>query len=160
MGKLLSVLASIDDDDGISDILDEIEGAEHNAVDIGILSDENELLRIYASANEFGTRNGHIPERSFIRAAIDENQGRIDARAEHVFRQVTDGRISMETGLGWMGEFIQRLVTSKITTLRHPPNKQSTIDRKGSSNPLIDSGRMRQSIRWELANTSDGESGL
>lgn len=160
MGKLLSIGASIIDDDGISDILKEIEGAKHDAVDIGILSDENELLRIYASANEFGTRNGHTPERSFIRAAIDENEGRINARAEVVFRQVMDGRISMETALGQMGEFIQRLVTSKITTLRHPPNADSTIARKGSSNPLIDSGRMRQSIRWQLANTKDGESGI
>lgn len=33
-----------------------------------------------------------------------------------------------------------------ITDLDTPPNKPSTISRKGSSNPLIDTGNMRQSV--------------
>lgn len=161
MAGLLSLAASIeDDDDDMERVLRDVEESEFNAVDIGVLSDEDELLRIYASANEFGTRDGHIPERSFIRRAIDDNGALIDQRAEQVWAQIIDGRITMNQGLSLMGEFIQRLVTQMITAVRQPPNAESTIARKGSDNPLIDTGRMRQSIRWQLANSSDGKTGI
>ena len=149
-----------DDDDDFERLLGQFEGGDFDAVDIGVLSDEDELLRVYASANEFGTRDGHIPERSFIRSAIDMNAPQINRRADEVWAQIMDGAITMNAGLGLMGEFIQRLITTRITELKMPPNAESTIARKGSSNPLIDTGRMRQSIRWQLANSSDGESGI
>ncbi len=155
---LLSLAAKITDiDDQFKRLMGEVEDAEFDAVDIGVLASEDELLRLYAGANEFGTRDGHIPERSFIRAAVDNNGTRIDQRADQVWGQIIDGRLSMNVGLGLMGEFIQRLVTQRITTLRTPPNAAATIARKGSSNPLIDTGRMPQSIRWQLARSTDGE---
>ena len=157
----ISVTTAIeDDDDDFERLLGQFEGGDFDAVDIGVLSDEDELLRVYASANEFGTRDGHIPERSFIRSAIDMNAPQINRRADEVWAQIMDGAITMNAGLGLMGEFIQRLITTRITELKMPPNAESTIARKGSSNPLIDTGRMRQSIRWQLANSSDGESGI
>ena len=157
----ISVTTAIeDDDDDFERLLGQFEGGDFDAVDIGVLSDEDELLRVYASANEFGTRDGHIPERSFIRSAIDMNAPQINRRADEVWAQIMDGAITMNAGLGRMGEFIQRLITTRITELKMPPNAESTIARKGSSNPLIDTGRMRQSIRWQLANSSDGESGI
>lgn len=157
----ISLRVTVEDDDAeMNRILAEMEDQRFNAVDIGVLSAEDELLRIYASANEFGTRDGHIPERSFIRAGVDLNESRINERAEAVHRQILDGALSMDAGLGMMGEFIQAIITSRITTLRVPKNADATIRRKRSSNPLIDTGRMRASIRWELANTSDGEGGL
>jgi len=153
----LSVKATVQDESGEMDrILKEIEDPTFDVVDIGILSDEDENLRIYASANEFGTRNGHIPERSFIRSAVDEGGSQIDQRADQIYGRIIDGKLSKREGLAQMGEFIQRLVTRKITTLRHPPNAPATVVRKGSSNPLIDSGRMRASIRWQLANSKQG----
>ena len=153
----LSIKATTrDDSKDLDRILKEVQDPRFDAVDIGVLSDEDENLRIYASANEFGTRNGHIPERSFIRSAVDENESQINQRADRVYRRIIDGKLKKREGLGQMGEFIQSLVTRKITTLRHPENKESTIARKGSSNPLIDSNRLRSSIRWELANSKQG----
>ena len=38
------------------------------------------------------------------------------------------------------------IVQQSITDLRDPPNSKKTIEKKGSSNPLIDSGLYRQSI--------------
>ena len=37
-----------------------------------------------------------------------------------------------------------------MTNLRSPPNAASTIRRKGSSNPLIDSGALRQSVTFKV----------
>ncbi len=159
--KLLGLVMKVeDDDDEFERLLGEFENREFDAVDIGVLSDEEWRLRVIAGANECGTRDGHIPERSFIRAGVDLNAGAINRRADEVWGQILDGAVTMNQGLGLMGEFIQRLITQRITNLKTPPNAASTIARKGSDNPLIDTGRMRQSIRWELANSSDGESGI
>ena len=42
----------------------------------------------------------------------------------------------------------QQDVRREITALRSPANSQATINAKGSSNPLIDSGHMRQSVTY------------
>ena len=39
-----------------------------------------------------------------------------------------------------------------IKTLNSPPNKPSTVKNKGSSNPLIDTGLLRQSITYQVRN--------
>lgn len=157
----LAMTADIfDDDDEMDRILSSVEDEQFDAVDIGVLSDSDEIVRIYASANEFGTRNGDIPERSYIRSAVEDNAALIDQKSDRLWGQIIDGTMTKQQGLQEMGEFIQRLITRRITTLRMPPNAPSTIARKKSSNPLIDTGRLRASIRFELVNSSDGEGGI
>lgn len=156
----IKLKANIDDRDiGLAKLLEDLTD-ENDAVDIGLLADEDEQLLVIAGANEFGTRDGHIPERSFIRAGVDENEAQINAAADRLWKMVIDGRITKAVALAKMGEIIQRHVQRKITTLRTPINELSTIRKKKSSNPLIDTGRMRASIRWVLAKSSDGETGI
>lgn len=158
--KPLKMSVQIDDrDQGLADFIAEADD-DTDAVDIGVLADEDEILVIYAASNEFGTRDGHIPERSFIRAAVDEGNAAINDVADRLWGQVTDGRLTKKLALAKMGELIQRMIQRKITTLRHPINAPATVAKKKSSNPLIDTGRMRASIRWILAKTSDGQSGI
>ena len=52
-------------------------------------------------------------------------------------------------GLG-LGEKVVADVQRKIVALKDPPNAPSTIAKKGSANPLIDTGRLRQSIDFEV----------
>ncbi len=81
----LSIKATTrDDSKDLDRILKEVPDARFDEVDIGVRSDEEEHLRKYASANEFGTRNGHFPERSFIRSAVDGNESQINQRADRV----------------------------------------------------------------------------
>jgi len=54
----------------------------------------------------------------------------------------TEGK-GLEQELGKVGLLAQSQVRAKITAIKSPPNAQSTIDKKGSSNPLIDTGQMR-----------------
>jgi hypothetical protein len=58
-----------------------------------------------------------------------------------------------ETALNKVGVKAVAFVQKYMTDLRDPPNAPSTIAKKGSSNPLIDSGAMRQSVTYKL--TSD-----
>src|SRR5690606_5993627 len=50
-----------------------------------------------------------------------------------------------------VGEEAEGAIRQYITDLDSPPNKPSTIKRKGSSNPLIDTGNMRQSVTSSVA---------
>jgi len=59
-----------------------------------------------------------------------------------------DGQINAEKALERLGVFVTGLVRDKIRTISTPPNKPQTIRRKGSSNPLIDTGQARQSIQF------------
>ena len=49
------------------------------------------------------------------------------------------------------------LVQKYMTDLRTPPNAASTIKKKGSSNPLIDSGALRQSVSYKITTSKPTE---
>jgi len=106
----------------------------------------------YASVNEYGTKDGRIPARSFIGSTVDEKKRSISAKSVWMQRKLFLGQITLSQALGLMGEHIRNLVDDKIVNLRSPPNKPSTIKKKGSSNPLIDTGRLRQSISYQVKN--------
>lgn len=96
--------------------------------------------------NEFGTK--HSPERSFIRTAFDENTpGLIDA-AGKLTQAVIDDAMTPDNAIRVLGELHQGQVVDKIDEITTPPNAPSTIARKKSSKPLIDTGDMRAAVRY------------
>ena len=99
---------------------------------------------------QWATRGAHsikIPERSFMRSTFDEELPALNKRINALFDQVIKGRITPKRALDMLGMNHGKQIQMKITRLRTPPNAPSTIRRKKSSNPLIDSGQMRASIR-------------
>jgi len=105
----------------------------------------SDLVQI-AAANEFGTKNGHIPSRPALRQAFDMHQQEITRVTARLYGKVLDRTISARTGLSLLGEFMASKMKRQITLLRSPANAPSTIKAKGSSNPLIDTGQYRASI--------------
>ncbi len=99
-----------------------------------------------AAVNEFGTEDGLIPERSFLRATLDEDAKRINAAAGKALGLVLDGRLTADRAYDQIGFFVVGRVQRKIVDFHDPGNAPSTIARKGEDNPLIDTGRLRQSI--------------
>ena len=127
-----------------------------DGVDVGIFSDarypDGTPVAAVQEANEFGTRRKdgsvHIPERPAVRQAIRESED--DARSlieEHIDTEA--GRAD-EKLAGLVGEFVKGAVQRSITTLRAPPNAESTIRMKGSSNPLIRDSIMRGAWTWKI----------
>jgi hypothetical protein len=62
-----------------------------------------------------------------------------------------DGGKSMDQILESVGVVASSAVKVYMTELKTPPNAASTIRKKGSSNPLIDTGAMRQSVTHQVA---------
>lgn len=104
----------------------------------------------YATYNEFGTDDGHIPERSFLRSTVDERRESYLQALGEAMLQTIDKGIDIEQPLALLGERAVRDVQRKIREITDPPNAPSTIAQKGSSKPLIDNGTMRQAISFEV----------
>lgn len=62
---------------------------------------------------------------------------------------IEDG-LSMQQIHEQLGLVAAASVQQYMVDLRTPPNAPSTIERKGSSNPLIDTGELRQSVTYEI----------
>lgn len=89
-----------------------------------------------------------IPERSFIRSSFDENEETIGEFALSQAKLVVNGTQTSDNALDMVGHLVEGMVKRKISTGPFVPNSPATIRRKGSSKPLIDTGRLRQSIRF------------
>lgn len=115
-------------------------------VNVGIFQNQGEDLVEYAAANEFGTEK--IPERSFLRAGIDEarRRGDIQRKVADLLFLVVTGKISPLAALVRLGIFGAEIVKKKIDQGPFAALAPSTIRRKGSDVPLIESGRMRRNI--------------
>jgi hypothetical protein len=97
-----------------------------------------------ASFNEFGIG---VPERSFIRAYVDENQPQLIQRLRAIARAVAKGK-PLEPGLEQFGALVVGEIQRRISAGIAPENHPDTIERKGSSTPLIDTGQLRSSITY------------
>lgn len=96
--------------------------------------------------NELGTSNS--PSRPFLRKSVDENEAAINALCKSIIKDVTKGAKTAEEAYKQAGVAVKGLVQEKIKDGEYAPNAPSTIKKKGSDKPLIDTGRMRQSVQF------------
>lgn len=107
-----------------------------------------------AAWNELGTVN--MPSRPFLRKSVDENEGVINSFFQSQKKDIVSGS-SAEQVLKEIGIFQKDLIQEKITSGSFAPNAASTIRKKGSSKPLIDTGRMRQSVDYVIQRKGSGD---
>lgn len=125
-------------------------GRSTPTVKIGVRAGGGSDLPLIAAVNEFGSNDGHVPERSFLRSTIDENRTEYEAAIARSLLRTITGQATLRKGLEKLGTLVAADVKRKITILEDPPNAFSTIEQKGSDNPLIDTGRLRASIDFEV----------
>lgn len=105
-------------------------------------------LATIAAINEFGTDK--IPSRPFLRSTVDTNRDEYAEDIADAFKAVLDGKAPLEAGLNKLGLKAVRDVQRTIKSNDFARNAPSTIAAKGSTSPLIDTGRLRQSIDYEI----------
>jgi hypothetical protein len=98
-----------------------------------------------AAVNEFGASD--IPERPFMRQSFENHEGELQAACDAAQRLVSSGG-SAEQALQQIGVVAKGLVQDEIVNGGFAPNAESTIKKKGSEQPLIDTGTMRQSVNF------------
>lgn len=98
--------------------------------------------------NEFGTDK--IPERPFLRTGLRENVNNYRAIMQAQLKAFLTQKTEESQALGVLGEKAQADVQRKIVQVSSPPNTPLTVEKKGSSSPLQDTGALKQNIRWAL----------
>lgn len=105
-----------------------------------------------AAYNHFGTKDGRIPSRPFMTIAM---RGQYKQRIQNVVRKESvqlmdpNSRMPVSISLDRIGLAAVAQHKRAIRDLKSPPNAPSTVKAKGggTSNPLIDTGTMINSLQ-------------
>lgn len=107
-------------------------------------SDDGVDMVDIAAFNEVGTSSA--PSRPFMRKSVDDNEDKIIAFCQAQLAKLCDGTTMAEQILKEIAVFQKGLIQETIVEGDFEPNAPSTIRKKKSDTPLIDTGRMRQSV--------------
>lgn len=95
---------------------------------------------------DFGSLEKNIPPRPFVRGAVWDNEKKYNRR----IKALMDKEIPFEKVAMQFAETVKNDIRAKIDSNMPPPNTPKTIESKGSSHTLIDTGHMRNSIHTQL----------
>jgi hypothetical protein len=115
---------------------------------VGVLGEKDSDLVAIAAWNEFGTEDGRVPARHFMRTALQKRDLAYYLKAK--LKEYALGKVSLDAALAKIGAYTAGIVQRTIGSNLPPPNAPSTIARKKSSRTLINTGRLRQSITWAI----------
>ena len=107
-----------------------------------------------AMFNELGT--SRIPSRPFMRDSVDDNAESITKFCKAQLKGISSGTKDAESSLKAIGAMQVGLVQKTIKDGNFVPNAPSTIEKKGSDKPLIDTGLMRQSVHYVITDKKRG----
>jgi len=139
-----------DDHKGQDKLLDALKFLNLRAVEVGIFGGVNRRkskkypnrkrpkhgtpIALYGAVHEYGSQNGQIPEKSFLRSTVDQNQKRYDQQFERGMGDTITGRQSVDEVLTTLAEItIKGDVQKKITEIH-----------------LIDTGALRMAIKGKV----------
>ncbi len=169
----------VTDKNNIPKLLKVLDDLESHKIEIGIFGEDNlryedgATVLLIATVNEFGckidvtpkmraylhrqglhlkasTKQITIPERSFIRSGFDEQKERYEERAAKLLESVLHLALSVAVFFDVLGEYVVGQLQEYLTDIDDPENHPFTAAQKKSTNPLIDTGRMREAITYRV----------
>lgn len=124
-----------------------------DSLDVGFFAsatyDDGTSVASVAATHEFGDPENNIPERPFFRQTMAQLERDLLPFLSTFVVSLGNFNVSRAVGER-VGSFAEGKVKRRIVDLRDPPNSPATIAAKGSSNPLIDTGHMRQSVTYKV----------
>lgn len=101
--------------------------------------------------HEFGTRDGRVPSRSYLRSTFDEHKDEYQKELDSIAKHVSGGEANLKGEMMVLGELYRGQIINKIRSHIPPPLSESTIERKrGEETPLIDTGQLLNSISVDV----------
>lgn len=91
-----------------------------------------------------------IPERAFLRNGFDSNVGDVINETNPLLADVLGGNMSVEEFCNIVGKLMVGKIQEYAIDLKTPANHPFTIEKKGSSNPLVSSGDMIEALTYEI----------
>jgi hypothetical protein len=164
----MAAQGNTDTDMGLADIFKETEKLKSLCVKVGVTEDvgsqpvdggdtlaniaaKNELGVLGPPVSQHGRGKWFIPPRPFVRGFADGKREQIARTLEKLGGLVSGGALKAAEAIARLGEYGQSGIKSYLRNGPHTPNADSTIARKrDSTKPLIDTGTMRNSIRYQV----------
>jgi hypothetical protein len=103
-----------------------------------------------AILNEFGSGDGHTPERSFIRSTLFKLKREMASVSARAARRVIFNGVSASTALGDIGEWASQRIKDTIIAGPPPPNRPATVHKKGHGNTLIELGLLLHAVGYQV----------
>lgn len=110
-------------------------------------SDDGTTIVEVGAVNEFGSIG--VPERPFLRTTMAQRHTEYENIKKQLLADIITGKKTVARAIAILGIKAQADVVSTINNWDDPPNSPETVDHKGSSQPLVDTGVMKKSINWE-----------
>ena len=158
----------------ISEAVLEIDKLNSHTVAVGIL--EGDFLEMIAMVNNDGTTihakgNGYlmipvkddgeivsfikkksvtIPARHFLERTVSNFDGPRQEYVERKLDDLIDGTASAMSILNGIGELAVKQMRQEIARFKTPKNAPLTIRNKGKDDPLVDTGKLGDSIAYKI----------
>ena len=121
-----------------------------SVVDYGMINEFGESAKSWKASNR-----KPIPSRSFLRATLAIHREKYKTRIERIIQGAVDkkskgGSYDVDQAFRRLGNEYVDDVQTRIRAGIPPANSQATINKKKSSTPLIDSGRLLKAISYKL----------
>jgi phage gpG-like protein len=105
-----------------------------------------------AAIHEFGSPAAGIPQRSFIRSTVTNGSRKIATTLGKLAKSIIADRLTHKQALDILGLKVTAMIknTVKAGTHLEPALKPATIAAKGSTRPLVDTGRLINSVQHQV----------
>lgn len=136
--------------------------AEGSRVKVGVLAsaghhaDSGITMAELAAVHEYGSPANGIPERSFLRKTMDLRAQETKEKIREVTRAYVEGRVTLAQAMGILGQWtvaqVRLTITSQLVRPRLDESEagRRTIEKKGSSVTLVDTGQLLGSISYAV----------
>ncbi|WP_341320829.1 hypothetical protein NSQ62_14420 [Solibacillus sp. FSL H8-0523] len=91
-----------------------------------------------------------IPERSFLRTGSEKAVADVQRKADELIGDVIAGNVSPDLFFEMLGLEMRGKIQEFAIDLNDPRNHPFTVERKGSNNPLVDSGGLIGAMEVEV----------
>ena len=107
------------------------------------------------AVHEFGTEDGRVPARSFIRSTFDKNRKKYRNLTRRIGQKVEKDQMSKRQALNLFGTILRDDMIDTINQNIPPPLKPRTLKKKEKNGKagnvaLVDTGLLKASIDFEV----------
>jgi len=139
---------------GLARILQQVQEAGLARVRVGVVgakalepsADGRITLGEEGLINEFGSKDGHVPQRSFLREPLSNNHPLVFRLGTRMVQRIVDGEMTAAEAADAFGAELAQVSRNAIDTGIQPNNAPATIDKKGFDHPLVETGNLRAAI--------------
>ena len=153
-------------DKGLKKILAEVKRIAGMQVQVGLVGAKAEAptadgrLTVAEAGiiNEFGSGDGHVPRRSFLRDPMHQQRGLVTSLLLQAAGDVATLKATPEAVCDRIGTRLALVVSDAILAggTPHEGNAASTIKKKGFDEPLVDTGTMLDAVGHRTVRDSGG----